>query len=125
MDQYIRAAGLDPERGAYKWCACFCTWVMRETQLAVGPLRFRGSASVALLFARNRSLEVPRADARPGDIFIHLGLPGNHCGFVDSVHDHGLVTIEGNANKKGSHNGGEVLSGSRLASYVTHLIRPA
>jgi hypothetical protein len=125
VDQYLRATGLDPNRGSFPWCAAGVSWVMRETCMRWGPLRFRGSASVSTLYARNRQLEVAVREGQPGDVFIHLGAKGNHCGFVSLVRGDGFSTVEFNSNRKGSRTGGMVLHHNRPRSYVTHLIRPA
>lgn len=127
VDMYLRAAGLDPDAGSYPWCAAFVTWAVREAMLKLGgPYRWRGSPLVANLLKRNRFAAVVLP--RPGDVFIHLGDDGehgNHTGFVTGVLEGGaLTTLEGNGNRAGSHNGGEVLHQNRPAHYADAFLRP-
>lgn len=122
VDVYLRAAKLDPARGRYPWCAAFVSWAIREAQVrAGGPWRWRGSASVALLLARNRALVTVLPQA--GDVFIHIGPGGNHCGFVTGTRAGSVTTLEGNTDIHGSRTGGKVMQKFRPAGYASAFLR--
>lgn len=123
VDEYIRAAGLDPERSSYPWCACFVVWSVRQATMGwAAPVRFRGSASVMGLLERNQELVVEAPE--PGVVFLHIRPDGRgHCGFVTGLRDDGdLVTIEGNTDPAGSRTGGQVMAQRRPRSYVQHYL---
>lgn len=124
VDVYLRAAGLDPAQDSYPWCAAFVSWAIREAALrSGGPYRWRGSASVANLLKRNRSLAVVLP--KPGDVFLHLGEHGNHTGFVTGVTaDGALTTFEGNTDRAGSRTGGQVMHQNRPHGYADAFLRP-
>lgn len=124
VDVYLRAAGLDPDRGRYPWCSAFVTWALREAMLRMGgPHRWRGSASVSLLLARNQGLvQVLPAE---GDVFIHLDPAGNHCGFVTGCRAGSVTTLEGNTDIHGSRTGGVVMHKFRPPGYASAFLRPA
>lgn len=123
VDVYLRAAGLDPTRGRYPWCSAFVTWALREAMLSMGgPYRWRGSASCSLLLARNRALV--QVLPAPGDVFIHLGPKGNHCGFVTGTRAGSVTTLEGNTDIHGSRTGGRVMHKFRPPGYVAAFLRP-
>lgn len=127
VDRYLVAAGLDPERDSYPWCAAFVTWVMLEVALRLGPMQFRGSASVEKLHLLNPELQLPPgADPWPGDVFLHFSPHGNHCGFVTRLnHDGSIATFEGNTDRAGSRTGGQVMHQNRPPGYATAFLRPA
>jgi hypothetical protein len=123
VDVYLRSVGLDPARGRYPWCAAFVCWAIREAMLrAGGPHRWRGSASVSTLLARNRAL-VAVLPAQ-GDVFIHLGEHGNHCGFVTGTRAGSVTTLEGNTDIYGSRTGGQVMQKFRPPGYTAAFLRP-
>jgi len=123
VDDYLRSAGLDPEGGSYPWCAAFVTFIVREVEKRLGKLQFAGSASVASLLKRNRSLEI-HAPCE-GCVFIHLRDDGKgHCGFVTRVNgDWSMATIEGNTDSSGSRTGGQVMHQHRASGYATTFLR--
>jgi hypothetical protein len=126
VDEYLRAAGLDPAGGSYPWCACFVTWCVMKAAKRLGvQLRFRGSASVATLLARNH--ELITRDPEPGAVFIHLRDDGKgHTGFVTGiVPGVGFTSIEGNTDKNGSRTGGQVMHQSRPHAYANAFFRIA
>jgi hypothetical protein len=123
VDQYLRAAGMDPDQGSYPWCAAFVCWAFRMVVPRLGPLRFQRSAGVAKLLERNQDLVIEDSP-EPGDVFIHLGPDGKgHTGFVTGVTASGITTLEGNTNSKGSRTGGQVMHQNRPASYVNAYLR--
>jgi hypothetical protein len=125
VDEYLRAAQLNPAMGSYPWCAAFVTWCVLEAAKRLGPLRFKGSASVATLLARNHELITP--DPEPGCVFIHLRTDGKgHTGFVTAiVPGVGFTSVEGNTDRNGSRTGGQVLHQSRPHAYANAYFRIA
>jgi hypothetical protein len=122
VDDYIRAAGLDPEQGSYAWCAGLVCWSFKMVTPRLGPLRFRRHALVRKLLELNQDLVV--TEPEPGDIFIHLNPDGTgHCGLVTGVYAGGIATLEGNTDKAGSRTGGQVMHQNRPASYVNAYLR--
>lgn len=124
VDAYLRTVGLNPERGAYPWCAAFVSTMVQRAAADLGvEYRFHVSASCRAL----ASLNLLREHAGPelGDVFVHLNIDGTgHCGFVESIAEGGaLETIEGNSDAHGSRTGGSVVAGFRRAGYVTHYLR--
>lgn len=126
VDEYIRAAGLDPDRGSYPWCACFVSWAVRAASAGwAQPVAFRPSASCARMVKLNRSLLIDEPEV--GCVFVHLRPDGKgHTGFVVQLLDDGrLHTLEGNTDSAGSRTGGEVRHQVRERAYVTHYLRVA
>ncbi|MFA7439656.1 MAG: peptidoglycan-binding protein [Sphingomonadaceae bacterium] len=117
VDHYIRAAGLDPERGSYAWCAAFLCWLFAETARDRGiPNPLPRTAGVQgmwrALGTRGRyRLTAKQAQAapqlvRPGMLFfLGFGRGLGHTGLVVGVRGQALVTIEGNTNGGGSREG--------------------
>lgn len=134
VDVYLRACGLDPARGRYPWCAAAVTWAIREAGLRLSMLKFRGSASVSNVLARNKALEILVADVRPGDVLIHVGPKGNHCGLfvnwgtsvvgVSEKNTH-IRSHEGNTDEAGGRTGGRLMTKLRPRAYWTHALRVA
>lgn len=117
VDRYIRAAGLDPERGSHAWCAAFLCWLFAEAARDLGvenPLpRTAGVRNMwrALGTLGRYRLSAHEARAaphlvRPGMLFF-LGFGGGlgHTGLIVGVRGQALVTIEGNTNDGGSREG--------------------
>jgi hypothetical protein len=106
VDEYLRAAGLEPEGHSYPWCVAFVRWCFKR---ASGDLGVENpcpkTASVfklwAKCFAQRTHTPVP------GAIFIidrGDGVHG-HAGLVVSVGPGRLVTCEGNTNALGHRDG--------------------
>lgn len=135
IDLYLRACKLDPARGKYPWCAAVVTWSIREAFLRLhGLAKFRGSASVSTMLAKNAALAIPVAVACEGDVLIHVGFhngkPANHCGLFCRV-GYGfepgqpIVSHEGNTDEAGGRTGGRLMMKVRPSSYWTHALRTA
>ncbi|MFB9951321.1 peptidoglycan-binding protein [Rhizobium puerariae] len=115
VDEYIRAAGLDPAQGNYPWCVCFLQWDFRKAAQTLGtPLTIPRTAGVHALWelGQRTANDVVRAGAakpsaiRPGMIFLmDTGGGKGHAGLVEAVEGDRLVTIEGNTNDGGSREG--------------------
>lgn len=120
IDEYQRHCGLELADGepGHPWCAAFVSWCVDKGAATV-PLipKFRRSARCFRLVELNRELHLTRAE--PGCVFVHLNPNGSgHTGFVVAVEADGtLITLEGNTDKGGSSNGGEVMLRTRPASY--------
>jgi hypothetical protein len=126
IDIYLHACGLDPERGRYPWCAAAVTWAVREAGLRLhGMLKFRGSASVSSMLARNAALAVAVDSCGEGDVLIHIGPLGNHTGFFvrNGIGPGRISSLEGNTDEAGGRTGGRLMSKTRPASYWTHALR--
>lgn len=127
VDQYIRAAGLDPTKGAYAWCASFVTWCVRSaaTDLAITPL-FRGSPRALGLVNRNPALIIAAPAPNCIAVMDHGGGLG-HAFFVTAVSPDGsqLSTLEGNSDVAGSRTGGAVVLRTRATKDIAHFFRIA
>lgn len=123
VDAWLRRMGLDPEKGAYPWCAAFLSCMIEDAAKALGVARqFHGSARVRSVLMLNGVLEIPAPES--GCVFIHLGQDGKgHTGFVESIAADGtLHTIEGNSDAHGSRTGGSVVAGTRAPAYAQHYL---
>jgi hypothetical protein len=117
VDQYLRAAGLDPATGSFPWCAAFVYWCFQQatTQLgAVNPAIKTASVHTLWAEAGNKGIDrITPAEAaqqpslvEPGVIFvITTSANTGHVGFVKQVDGVVLTTIEGNSNAGGSREG--------------------
>lgn len=105
VDQYIRAAGLDPERGSYPWCVCFIQWCFQQAAKDLGtesPLP--RTASVHKLWAAAPACRTVRP--YPGRIFLlDHGAGTGHAGLVEAVTGTHAVTVEGNTSADGAREG--------------------
>ncbi|WP_081653138.1 peptidoglycan-binding protein [Paraburkholderia graminis] len=122
VDEYLRAAGLDPNVGtpdSRPWCMCFVFWVFQQAskQLTRGnPVPKTASChhhwdAAADLpgvhrIAAKEALE-DRSLVKPGLVFVlDFGGGQGHTGIVETLLPGGpLQTIEGNSNRDGSRNG--------------------
>ncbi|MGI2035338.1 peptidoglycan-binding protein [Rhizobium panacihumi] len=114
VDDYIRAAGLDPTKGDYPWCVCFLQWVFQKAEASSGTaFDVPKTAGVhALWTMRAAAKSVVTADAanpaliKPAMIFLlDTGGGKGHAGLVESIDGDRLITIEGNTNDGGSREG--------------------
>jgi hypothetical protein len=105
VDDYLRAAGLDPERGQYPWCAAFVVWCFQraanDLQLATPLAR---TAGVFRLWEAHKEHRTQRPEVGALMIQDHGGGRG-HCGLVIAVGPRTVVTVEGNTNGEGSRDG--------------------
>ncbi|QRE73641.1 glycoside hydrolase domain-containing protein [Methylobacterium aquaticum] len=116
VDEYIRAAGLNPRADSYAWCICFIQWVFKEAARtdasglstlprtagvhALWKLRTNGATNVVA------ARQAEPALIKPGMVFLFdTGGGKGHGGIVESVAGDRLVTIEGNTNNGGSRDG--------------------
>lgn len=130
VDQYLRAAGLDPTRGHFAWCAAFVYWCFgqgaRDLRRA-NPLvrtagvldhwRRAGAAGAKRIVTAEATDDPGRI--RPGMIFVmDSGGGAGHTGLVERVEGGWLVTVEGNTNDDGSREGIGVFrrTGRKVAS---------
>jgi Putative peptidoglycan binding domain len=118
VDEYIRAAGLDPKKGSFAWCVAFthfCYLKAAEQSgksnphiKTAGVLDHWNKAGAAQNIIRITAAQA-KADSgliKPGSLFIiDLGHGLGHSGMVKEVANGMLVTIEGNTNEGGSRNG--------------------
>ena len=130
VDQYIRAAGLNPASASFAWCACFVYWSFRESSRAMGvdnPMiktagvmdlwNKAGAAGVERLSAQQAQGEPKRIV--PGLVFImSFGGGKGHTGLVEKYEGGVLHTIEGNTNVAGGREGVGVLRRRRPLSQV-------
>ena len=117
VDQYLRAAGLDPAQGSFAWCAAFVYWCFDQAAQGLGrPNPVIRTAGVLDHWRRAGQKGVPRLAAaeaigdpgriRPGMIFVlDTGGGSGHTGFVERVEGGRLITLEGNTNDGGSREG--------------------
>lgn len=119
VDEYIRAAGLNPAAGSFAWCVCFIFFCYKEAAAALGrPNPMIRTAGVLDLWNKAGQQGAPRVTnlkaknnpslVRPGQIFVIDTPPaggGGHAGLVEQVIGGKLVTIEGNTNDSGGREG--------------------
>ena len=115
VEQYLNAVGLP---GGYSWCMAFVQWCFKQTTT---PFPFV-SAGVLSVYAHTTSHHV--TDPQPGDVFImEFGHGTGHTGFVESVEDEFIHTIEGNTNNDGSREGYKVAKRTRRKKSILGYIR--
>lgn len=129
VDAYLMAAGLDPDRGNYPWCAafvhhCFMTAAMelgvpnpcpRTARVGGNPEFPPGLWDRAEWYRSGHPSE--------GSVFVIFGDHGGHTGFVEGVVNASgkpvLMTIEGNTNTDGSREGIGVFRRTRLPNEIS------
>jgi CHAP domain/Putative peptidoglycan binding domain len=118
VDKFIRASGLDPDRGSFAWCAAFLCWCFQEAAKDLGVTNpMPKTAGVLALWNKSGEkglLRISRALASqqpqlvtPGMFFfLDTGGGTGHVGLVKSIQGVVLRTIEGNTtDKSGSREG--------------------
>lgn len=117
IKKYLNSVGLDE---GYAWCMAFVYWCVNEASKEMNvPNPIIKTAGVL-----NQWNKIPKAMKKTvpqaGDIFImDFGKGAGHTGFVTSVKDGVINTIEGNSNDEGSREGYEVCrkpNGRKMAS---------
>ena len=106
IKKYLNSVGLDE---GYSWCMAFVYWCTNEAAKEQGvpnPLvKTAGVLAQWNKIPKSMKFTTPQA----GDIFImDFGGGKGHTGFVTSVKDGVIQTIEGNSNDDGSREGYEV-----------------
>jgi hypothetical protein len=122
VNDYLKASGNAP--GAY-WCGAFVTWVIRRCGPAIkipaGPGAARNwfHPGPTLYYVRNKLGSL--LNAKPGDcvgfFYANLGRIG-HIGFVESVGENSLITVEGNTGDSGGRNGDGVYRKRRMKAGI-------
>lgn len=111
VEQYLAYTG--EQKGA-PWCAAFVSWVFGQA----GYPQPRTAWSPALFPAAKRTSEI-----KPATVF-GIYFPAlkriAHCGFVERLDGHWIITIEGNTNITGGREGDGVYRKRRLASTIRY-----
>lgn len=117
VDEYLRAAGVDPAEGSFAWCMAFVYFCFEQAADKLGrnnpAIR---TAGVLDHWRRAGTAKIPRrlhddaaaspALVQPGMIFmLSTGGGHGHTGLVEKVLPGKLMTIEGNTNPNGSPEG--------------------
>jgi len=118
VDEFLRAAGLDPEDGSFPWCVAFthfCYLKAAEKLDKENPhIRTAGvldhwnkaGRKEGVIRITNAQAVADPALVQPGSLFImDFGKGAGHTGIVTEIANGMLVTIEGNTNDGGSRNG--------------------
>lgn len=127
VNGYLRSVGSPP---GHAWCAAFVYWCYEQASIGAGVRNpCPRTAGVRAMWARSRSVGgavcLPAAGlqsawVRPGMLFARRGTGWTgHIGFVETVSDGFLTTIEGNTNDGGSREGVGVYRRRRPLSDVT------
>ncbi len=112
VDEYQFTAGLSSS-GQF-WCMAFVFWCFEKAAADSGLANtFPKTAHCLTAWNRSTSMRISRTQAladpalvTPGSVFIiDWGNGNGHTGFVESVRNGALVTVEGNSNTNGSANG--------------------
>jgi hypothetical protein len=115
VDRFLRTVGLDPEKGAYSWCAAFCYTVYKEAAEHLGVVNpCPKTAGVLKMWERSpvkaRVLMHEARDnpslIRPGALYVaDHGHGKGHIEIVTAVIPSAVKTIGGNTNGAGSREG--------------------
>jgi hypothetical protein len=118
VDQYLTAAGLDPTKGSFAWCAAFVYWCCKKAADAQPPRGKPPIRTAGVLELWNQAgrqgvrrilpseAEVTPGLVKPGHIFLlKTGETTGHTGLIEAVAGGKLTTIEGNTNDTGSREG--------------------
>jgi len=124
VNEFLRSVGLGP---GFAWCMAFvyfCTnKACQELNLPV-PLVQTGGVMDQWNLTHCRKLPNRASGVKPGDIFIMEFAHGTgHTGFVESISDGMIHTIEGNTNEDGSREGYEVARRERAISSIHGFIQ--
>jgi lysozyme family protein len=131
VDQYLRAAGIDPTTGSYPWCASFVVWCFDSAARALGvasPVpRTAGVHDMWQKAGRAGFRRIPYdaaiadpSQVQPGHVFfIDTGEGHGHTGLVVGRSGIDLQTIEGNTNELGGREGIGVFARTRPVRQAT------
>lgn len=131
VDEYLRAAGLDPANGSYAWCAAFVVWCFEKAARAAGhasPVpRTAGVHDMWQKAGRAGLRRIPYDVAtgdpgliQPGHVFfIDTGGGRGHVGLVAGRSGSDFATIEGNTNELGGREGIGVFARTRPVRQAT------
>lgn len=129
VEMFQRAAGLHP--GA-PWCAAFVNYCAQEAARKLGmisPLEsvpLQGYVPSYVTYGTAHDWLVTFNQVRPGDLFCIWSSKlsrYSHIGFVEGTTANSFMTIEGNSNDEGSHEGKEVCCNVRLLKARTCFLR--
>lgn len=117
VKKYLASVGSD---NPAPWCMAFVYWCVDEACKELGlknPL-FK-TPSVMWQHKQSKDKIGKRANPQPGDIFImQFSLGKGHTGFVDTIENDTIHTIEGNSNEDGSREGYEVCAHARHTNKI-------
>lgn len=116
IDQWLRDAGLDPEKGSYAWCAAFVHACFKKAAEEMGLVNLFPRTAGVLKAWDKAPLWARTSKPEPGCVFIiDHGAGKGHTGFVHAVDwaRERLDCIEGNTNISGSREGDGVYRRSR------------
>jgi len=131
VDEYLRAAGLDPSTGNYAWCAAFVVWCFERAARAMGSTspvpRTAGVHDMWQKAGRAGLRRIPYDIAtgdpslvQPGHVFfIDTGGGRGHVGLVAGRSGNDFATIEGNTNELGGREGIGVFARTRPVRQAT------
>lgn len=124
VDEYLRSVALRP---GSPWCMAFVYWCARKAcqELVISiPLAQTGGVMIQWQKAQLRKVPNRASGVKPGDIFIMQFAHGTgHTGFVESIGNGLIHTIEGNTNDDGSREGYEVARRVRPISSIFGFIQ--
>lgn len=109
------------------WCMAFIYWCVDQAAQIneqPNPLYKTGGVLAEWNNFKGNKFGAGVGELNPGDIFImDFGHGLGHTGFIESEGEHGVHTIEGNANDTGSREGYEVCRKIRHRSSFKGIIR--
>lgn len=126
VEEYQAATWLDDT--GWPWCAAFICWLAKKAGMGDGVRPKTPGAWAFEKYAKNNEgvaqLFKPAPEViLPGDIviftFSHIGIA------VDRSEGHGVATIEGNTDLRGSREGGGVYEKIRNRSQIRSIVRIA
>jgi lysozyme family protein/peptidoglycan hydrolase-like protein with peptidoglycan-binding domain len=131
VDEYLRAAGIDPKTGSYPWCAGFIVWCFENAARSVGVVSpVPRTAGVHDMWQkagrsgfRRIAYDIAMGDphqVRAGHVFfIDTGGGHGHVGLVTGRQGADFQTIEGNTNELGGREGIGVFARTRPVRQAT------
>ena len=121
VNQYLKSVGLNP---GYAWCMAFVYWCYNKAAEQMGVKNPLIRTAGVMNHWNKAKPEFKRVIPMAGDIFImDYGKGLGHTGFVKSVSEKTIETIEGNTNDEGSREGYEVCIRQRDRSKIKGYLR--